>query len=174
MHTRLIWALVAVVLGVAVYAGDVTATPSKGLATTILAKATIGDLSLSSHATTSEPGSPRPTGIWLTMIRTLGLSDVYVVDNKIPPGGDTGWHSHPGPSLVFVVAGTVTNYASDDGNCAPHVYTAGSSFVDAGGDDVHMIRNESALPAETIAVQFIPSTATRRIDKPAPSNCPAF
>jgi hypothetical protein len=37
-----------------------------------------------------------------------------------------------------------------------------------------MIRNESAAPAETIAVQFIPSTATRRIDKPAPSNCPAF
>jgi quercetin dioxygenase-like cupin family protein len=174
MQSKLILVLAAVVLGVAVSVSNVAATPAKGLVTTILAKATIGDLSLSGHATTTAPGAVRPSGVWLALIRTLGLSDVYVVDNKIPPGGDTGWHSHPGPSLVFVVDGTVTNYASDDDNCAPHVYAAGSSFVDSGGDDVHMIRNESAAPAETIAVQFIPSTAARRIDKPAPANCPAF
>jgi quercetin dioxygenase-like cupin family protein len=174
MKSKLIWALAAAVLAVSVAVANVTATPAKGLVTTILAKATIGDLNLSGYAKSSAPEASRPGGVWLALIRTLGLSDVYVVDNKIPPGGDTGWHSHPGPSLVFVVAGTVTNYASDDRSCAPQVYAAGSSFVDSGGGDVHMIRNESAQPAETIAVQFIPSTASRRTEAPAPANCPAF
>jgi hypothetical protein len=37
-----------------------------------------------------------------------------------------------------------------------------------------MIRNEdpSAI-AETVAVQFLPQGATRRIDESAPSGCPA-
>ena len=75
--------------------------------------------------------------------------------------------------MVFVVAGTVTNYLSDDPSCTPHVYTAGQSFVDPGGDDKHMLRNEDgSVTAETIAVQFLPQGATRRIDEPAPGDCP--
>jgi quercetin dioxygenase-like cupin family protein len=174
MKSKKVWALLAVLFGVAVYVGNVMATPAVGLTTSTVAKATVGDLSLSGHATTTTPGSPRPTGIWLALVKTLGLSDVYVIDNKIPPGGTTGWHSHPGPSLIFVVAGTVTNYASDEPGCAPRVYGAGSSFVDNGGSDVHMLRNESTASAETVAVQFVPSTAGRRSDAAAPSNCPAF
>jgi hypothetical protein len=38
---------------------------------------------------------------------------------------------------------------------------------------VHMLRNESNAPAETIAVQLLPKDAVRRIDAPTPSNCPA-
>ena len=57
---------------------------------------------------------------------------------------DTGWHQHPGPSLIFVVAGTMTNYDRDDPACAPHsVQHRNPAFVDAGGTDVHMPRNES-------------------------------
>lgn len=174
MKSKTAWALLAVLFGVAIYVGNVMATPAGGLTTSTVAKATVGDLSLSAHATTTTPGSPRPTGIWLTLIKTLGLSDVYVIDNKIAPGGSTGWHSHPGPSLVFVVAGTVTNYTSDDPTCAPHAYSAGSSFVDNGGSDEHILRNEGAVPAETVAVQFLPATATRRIDADPPRNCPSF
>lgn len=176
MKSKLTWALLAVVLGVSVYVGNVLATPATGLTTTILAKATVGNLNLTGHATTPSPvpGRSGPTGVWLALIRTLGVSDVYVVDNKLAPGGSTGWHSHPGPSLVFVVAGTVTNYASDEPGCAPHSYSAGSSFVDAGGTDEHVLRNEGAVAAETIAVQFLPTGATRRIDELAPANCPSF
>ena len=87
------------------------------------------------------------------------------------PGGTTGWHSHPGPSLIEVVAGTVTNYEGDDPRCRPHVYTAGMGFVDAGGKDVHMLVNEGSVPAETIAVQLLPQDAVRRIDAPDPGNC---
>ena len=82
------------------------------------------------------------------------------------------WPAPAGPSLIFVVAGTVTNYTSDDPTCTPHVYTAGSSLVDPGGDDVHILRNEGSVAAETIAVQFLPQGVPRRIDvTPAPGNC---
>ena len=171
MKTKVLLALLPIVV-VAVYAGSVMATPATGVTTTILAKATVGDLNLSGRAVTNPAGPGRtPPAVWLASIRTLGASDLYVVDNKIAPGGDTGWHSHPGPSLVFVVAGTVTNYMSDDPACAPHTYSAGSSFVDSGGSDTHIIRNQGTVTAETIAVQFLPTGATRRIDEPTPSNC---
>jgi quercetin dioxygenase-like cupin family protein len=112
-----------------------------------------------------------PAGIWQARLKTRGFSDVYVIDNKIAVGGTTGWHSHPGPSLILVVAGTVTNYLGDDASCTPHVYAAGDGFVDPGGDDVHTLRNESSVPAETVAVQLLPKDAARRIDKPDPGNC---
>jgi quercetin dioxygenase-like cupin family protein len=169
------WALVllAGALGVALYAGNVFATPGVGLTTNILAKSTFEPLSLDGHALTTvtgKDGKPHPS-LWFTWIKSLGLSDAYVVDNTLAPGGTTGWHSHPGPSLIFVVQGTVTNYEGDDPSCTPHVYTAGSGFVDEGGSDVHMLRNEGSAPAETIAVQLIPKDATRRIDMPDPGNC---
>ena len=61
---------------------------------------------------------------------------------------------------------------SDDPSCMPHVYSAGSGFVDPGGDETHILRNEGSVQAETIAVQFLPKDAVRRIDEPAPGNCP--
>jgi quercetin dioxygenase-like cupin family protein len=167
-------ALLLGVLGAAVYGGAVLATPSVAPTTTIYAKSTFNAMTLDARAMAMVPardGGMRP-GRWLTLIKTLGLTDAYVVDNKIASGGDTGWHSHPGPSLIFVVAGTVTNYASDDPACTPHAYPAGTGFVDPGGTDVHTLRNEGSVAAETIAVQFLPKDAARKIDVlTAPANC---
>ena len=103
---------------------------------------------------------------------TQGTTDGFVVDNKFARGQSTGWHMHPGPSLIYVVTGTITNYDSGAPGCAPRSYPAGSAFTDAGGTDVHMLRNDGDLPAETIAVQFIPHGQPRRIDVAAkPANC---
>jgi quercetin dioxygenase-like cupin family protein len=165
MKLKLFLALLLGVSGVAVYAGNVLATPQAGVTTTQLAKSTFDEMSLKAHTL--------PADLWKAEIKTHGLSDVYVVDNKIAAGGTTGWHSHPGPSLILVVAGTVTNYMSDDPTCTPHVYTAGMGFVDPGGSDVHILRNETSAQAETIAVQLLPMDAPRKIDvTPAPGNCP--
>jgi quercetin dioxygenase-like cupin family protein len=164
-----------VVLAAGVYGSEVLATPSVGQSTTTLANAlAVGDLDLRGQALTTtvgRDGRTYPNGIWLSWIKTHGLSDLYVIDNKFTPGGTSGWHSHAGPSVIFVVAGTITNYSSDDPTCSPHVYGKGSSFVDAGGDDVHMIRNEGSETAETIAVQFLPQGTARKIDKDEPANC---
>jgi hypothetical protein len=57
-----------------------------------------------------------------------------VQNNVWQPGGTTGWHTHPGHSLIIVTAGTVTAYEGNDPDCTPHVYTQGMGFVDPGGD----------------------------------------
>jgi len=125
----------------------------------------VGPLRLTGHS--------KPRWLWAARLMTRGLSDFYVVDNTFGENTTTGWHSHPGPSVIFVVAGTVTNYDSDDPACAPHRYSTGSAFVDSGGTDVHMLRNESNVPAETIAVQFLPTGAARKTDATEPANCHA-
>jgi quercetin dioxygenase-like cupin family protein len=139
--------------------------PSPEVSTTILARSTFDRIHVKAHADTADR--------WRALLKTHGQSDVYVVDNKLPPGATTGWHSHPGPSLILVVAGSVTNYPGHDPKCRPQVYSAGAGFIDPGGGDVHMLRNETDAVAETIAVQLLPKDAVRRIDAPAPTNCPA-
>lgn len=163
MRSKSVLALSPAAVGVFGVAGSATATPPEGLTTTILAKPTVPALDIRAHT--------RPADTWGVRIKTRGVSDGYIVDNLIAPGGTTGWHSHPGPSLIFVVRGAVTNYESDDPQCAGQVYLAGTSFVDQGGRDVHMLRNNGDVVAETIAVQLIPANAPRRIDAAAPGNC---
>jgi quercetin dioxygenase-like cupin family protein len=158
------WALLAAFCVVGVGAGTVLATPQSGQSTSTVAKATFDDIDLNAHSV--------PANVWQARLKTHGQSDVYVIDNKFTAGGTSGWHSHPGPSLIFVVAGTITNYEGDDPTCTPHDYSAGQSFIDAGGDDVHMLRNNTATTAETVAVQILPQGATRKIDVPtAPQSC---
>ena len=65
-------------------------------------------------------------------IQTRGQADLYVVDNKFDPSGTAGWHSHPGPSLVLVISGTVTNCSSYVPQCAGRTYSTGQSFVGRG------------------------------------------
>jgi quercetin dioxygenase-like cupin family protein len=101
---------------------------------------------------------------------TKDTSDIYVTRNSIAIGGQSGWHSHPGPSLITVTVGTITAYESTDPACSPTTYHAGEGFVDY-GDHAHLLRNESGSAAETVAVQFLPTGATRRIDEQKPTNC---
>src|SRR5262249_34920908 len=109
--------------------------------------------------------------IWLSWQKTKGMSDVYVQQNIWDPGGSTGWHTHPGHSLIIVTAGAVTVSEGNDPQCRPTVYTTGTGFVDAGGDHVHLVKNEGDVEARTMAVQLIPADAMRRIDADDPGNC---
>ena len=81
------------------------------------------------------------------------------------PGGTTGWHVHPGPALIIVKAGAVTNYSAD---CTAQTYTAGQAFVEHGPTDEHMVRNNGSVPAETIVTFITPPGAPIREDAPPP------
>jgi quercetin dioxygenase-like cupin family protein len=176
MKSKWIWVLLAGVLGSASYAGNVLATPGspppaptttilgQSPTTMILGQSLFNSFRVEGHAVPAH---------WRARIEAHGLSDLYVVDNKFAPGATTGWHSHPGPSLILVVSGTVTNYTTDNPGCQGHAYSAGQGFIDAGGNDVHMLRNDGSIPAETIAVQLIPHGAPRKIDVPPPTRCPS-
>jgi quercetin dioxygenase-like cupin family protein len=114
------------------------------------------------------PGTP--TKFWTARIKTKRSSDLYVLQNTIPPGKTFGWHSHPGPSLVIVKSGTATFYLAADPTCTPHVVPAGSGFVDQ-GHDVHVVRNEGRVDLVTVVVSLVPAGFARRIDQPSPRNC---
>jgi len=173
MRKRLTWTVLlgAAIVITAPYTRSALATPASGFAGTTLALGRFDEINvLNDLILPNEPGRDG-ANIWLSLQRTKGQSDVYVQTNVWQPGGTTGWHSHPGHSLIIVTAGTVTNYEGNDPACKPTVYTVGMGFVDPGGDHVHLIRNEGRDPASTIAVQLIPAGAARRIDADDPGNC---
>jgi quercetin dioxygenase-like cupin family protein len=163
----------AVMVVAALYhVGHVLATSAQGFVGTTLAVARFGEFDVFNHVVSPGTRGDDDNGsVWLSWQKTKGLSDVYVQTNVWAPGGSTGWHTHPGHSLIIVTAGTVTAYEGNDPECKPSVYSQGMGFVDPGGDHVHLIRNEGSVEARTIAVQVIPSGAQRRIDAADPGNC---
>ena len=160
MRTRIALATLLIALSVAAYAGTAIATPVSGVTSTTFA---VGHF--------DEIDAKTLTSSWQARISTKGESDLYVLENRIAPGGTFGWHSHPGPSLVIVKSGALTLYRADDPACAPHVIPAGSGFVDD-GHDVHLVRNEGSVETVVYVTSLIPRGATRRIDEPHPANCP--
>ena len=152
-------------------AGNVWATPASGFAGTTLAVGRYSEIDAFNHFAPQEVGQDGHSK-WLSWQKTEGASDVYVQSNVWTPGGSTGWHTHPGHSLIMVTAGTVTAYEGDDPNCEPSVYTQGMGIVDPGAGHVHLLRNEGTVEARTVAVQLIPAGAVRRIDAENPGNCP--
>jgi hypothetical protein len=97
--------------------------------------------------------------------------DIAVQTIVFQPGGQSGWHMHPGPVFILVTEGTMTFYESDDPQCKPTVRTAGQGYVDA-GEHAHLARNESFHQATNLVTYFAPPGATLRIDAPNPGNCP--
>ena len=86
----------------------------------------------------------------------------------LAPGAYTGWHHHPGFTLVAVKEGEVTVFDSDC-NATPH--RAGTAFVEY-GDDPLEVRNRGAVPATVYATYVAPSSSTQiwRIEDPV-QNC---
>jgi quercetin dioxygenase-like cupin family protein len=111
---------------------------------------------------------------WNIKATVKGDSDLYVTLNTWQAGGRTGWHTHPGPSLVTVIEGTITVYDSSDSTCTPKTYTAGQTFTDIGCGDIHNVVNNTSAAAQAVAVQIVPHGQMRRQDRPQPANCPAL
>jgi quercetin dioxygenase-like cupin family protein len=127
--------------------------------------------------TISGPVTFDPIHLWsrtpehLVRIQAEGLSDVYVIDVKISPGGQTGWHAHPGPAFVSVKSGVATEYQAEDGDCHRIVHPTGFGFMETSGH-VHNVRNEGADPLELVVLFLVPKGAAPRIDMPDPGTCP--
>jgi quercetin dioxygenase-like cupin family protein len=139
------------------------ATPPKGVTNILLA----GPVALDDIDVVLE--TPRYGAI----IQTRGDSDAYVRQLTIVPGGDTGWHSHPGPVFALVTAGTGSLYFADDPTFTPEIYSAGTGFVEGGGiDDVHIFRNEGDVNLQVTVFFLVPHGAPARIDQPAPPGAP--
>jgi hypothetical protein len=173
MRRTLIWVMLLGSMLMVTARHQLHATPAAGFVGTTTAMARFGEINVFNELDPPDFWKSRHhSDLWVSWQKTKGMSDVYVQNNVWQPGGSTGWHSHPGHSLIIVTAGTVTAYEGNDPKCQPTVYTVGMGFVDPGGDHVHNIRNEGTVDAQTIAVQLIPADALRRIDAASPGNCP--
>jgi hypothetical protein len=175
MRRRMTWMLVLglSISGATASVGIVRASMADGFTGTTVAVGRFGAIDAFNLAIVERQTKRGPRkDVWLSSQKTRGESDLYIQSNVWVPGGTTGWHSHPGHSLIIVTAGTVTAYEADDPACTPHAYTVGMGFVDEGGDHVHVIRNEGSVEARTMTVQLIPAGATRRVDADGPSTCP--
>ena len=147
-----------------------TQTPSftagSGSTSTLLARATFSDPKDQTFKV------KRITGDWHVEIKSMPGLDLAVQSIVFQAGGQSGWHSHPGPVFIQVVSGTMTFYESDDPTCPGIVRTAGQGYLDV-GEHAHIARNETAATAQTIVTYFAPPGAALRIDQPNPGNCPS-
>ncbi len=172
MRRKRMWTVLfsaAIIVTALYYARKVHATPAQGFTSTTLAQGRFGEIDVLNRFL---PPGTSVSKLWLSWQKTKGSSDLYVQSNVWQPGGSTGWHSHPGHTLVTVTAGTITAYEGDDPECKPHVYTAGMGLVDPGGTHVHIVRNESTTEvAQVIAVRLIPAGQPGRVEAPDPGNC---
>lgn len=91
--------------------------------------------------------------------------EVVVQEITIAPGGTTGWHSHPGPVVVVVKAGTLTFVRDADGECTSTPYGMGSAFVDSGQGHAHTAYNLGSDNLIIVATYFdVPAGTSPRID----------
>lgn len=175
MRRKLMWGIVlgAIIAAGVRYSDTVSATDASGFTSTTIALGRLGEIDVDNLSIFEDPSDANSKkNVWHSMQKTKGNSDLYVQSNVWVPGGTTGWHTHPGHSLITVTAGTVTAYEGDDPTCTPKLYTVGMTFVDPGGDHVHVLRNETAAEARTITVQLIPAGAPRRISTAGSPSCP--
>jgi hypothetical protein len=109
-------------------------------------------VAVATHVPQVDPGTV-PTGFLAThnhvaevpgkplrrIVRERGGMDVFVQHVRLTPGTDTGWHTHPGPAIVTVVAGALTY----EDACTRATYgpagpgQPGTGFVDSGFGHVH-------------------------------------
>ena len=108
------------------------------------------------------------------VIHVPNTQDNVIQQVVLAPGGQTGWHSHPGPAMALVTSGALTLYDGDDPECTPHTYPAGQAFVDSGQGHVHMARNLSSTDNMEVWITYldVPSGQSPRVDEPNPGNCP--
>ena len=147
----LLGAVIALLAGAAALA-----TPPKDAVVTPLARASLGQLE-------AQHGD-------VELKRANGEADVAVAKVTLKPGGSTGWHHHPGVTLVSVASGTVTEYHED---CGKTVLKAGEGFFE-GSDKPHTVQNTGSGDAVLYATFIVPSSTSTeglRIDDPQPENC---
>lgn len=90
------------------------------------------------------------------ILHMKGATDVLQTDLIFQPGGTTGWHIHPGPVVVVIKTGALTEIHSD--GCMT-VHPAGSAFFE-NPDEVHNVINQTGVVTEVYAT-FLSPTGTQ-------------
>jgi quercetin dioxygenase-like cupin family protein len=89
--------------------------------------------------------------------------DVVVQHFVLGPGGQSGWHLHPGPAILTIISGELTLDEASD--CSTTTYSAGQVAVEETGV-VHRVRNTSTANDLEFWVTFldVPVGSPQRIE----------
>ncbi len=127
----------------------------RGLVLAAAAAVIAGGLSVA--AVVAAPGTgvvgplvARSTFDLISTNQTAGL-EAAVQEITIAPGGHTGWHSHPGGTVILVESGIFTIY---NGTCTATNVSAGRGIVEPGGQ-VQLARNNSATEPLVLTVVYL-------------------
>ena len=97
-------------------------------------------------------------------IRVNGPSDVLQALLVFQPFAETGWHKHPGPVVVVVKSGAITETHA---NGCITVHPAGSVFFEK-ADEVHNATNQTGGVTELFATFLSPAGLQPLIPVPDP------
>lgn len=141
----------------------------------------VGSTALLTHQTTNPcPGTPdefassgttgailgRATIASAMNIPVPSATDFVIQEVVIAPGGTSGWHTHPGQTVVLVTGSGVTFVHAD---CTTTPFAAGTGFIDQPGA-IHMVSNFGTAPAILFATYTnVPVGGAFRIDAAAPA-----
>ena len=98
------------------------------------------------------------------ILHLKGATDVLQTDLIFQPGGTTGWHIHPGPVVVVVKSGALTEIHS---NGCMTVHPAGSGFFED-ANEVHNVVNQTGIVTEVYATFLSPAGTQPLIPAPDP------
>src|SRR3954447_5236932 len=127
-------AVVTVTIGGTALTGALLATPASGtLRSTILARAGF---------TNAVDIKFKVSKGYQEVIHVPDARDTVIQQVVLAPGGQSGWHSHPGPVVVLVKSGEVTFYDGESLQCTAHTYVAGQAFIDRGQGHIHLAERD--------------------------------
>jgi quercetin dioxygenase-like cupin family protein len=92
----------------------------------------------------------------------------------VPPGGSSGWHTHPGATFVGIGQGEITYDHVIGGACHSEKFSAGSGFGQM-PTEVHNGRNTGSGTLVIYTMYVLPTGTPNsgiRIDQPQPTSCP--
>jgi quercetin dioxygenase-like cupin family protein len=146
--------ILAVGIGAFVLGGGVvSAEPPSGVAAKILASGTL-----------SKATDIGANGIEFTSRRA---TQVIVQQGDFSAAGTSGWHTHPGLTIVTVTDGTVTYHR----RCSVGSYTKGQSFVEPPDTPVMVENSSNQASAQVVTALMVPAGFAARTNVSAPE-CP--
>jgi quercetin dioxygenase-like cupin family protein len=153
MRRKSLFALLLVLVGVAVYGGIALATPPSGLTNVPLARGT----NLSNGTIPLQFGT-----------------DVAMAQITVNAGGSSGWHSHPGGAIVVVKTGTLTVYTAVGSKCEVTTYSAGQAFIERPGEVDDVLNTSTAPYVLYVTFPRVPQGESPRTDELDPGTCPGI
>ena len=150
-----------VVIGVAgtIIAGLVVATPLINLTSPVVAAGNVSN-GLNVHGVAKDLNDKNYFNVYLT---TQGPATISSQVASFKPGGENGWHSHPGLVTVTLTQGSIVWY---NGNCEATTYNAGDAWAE--GSKIHMFRVVGNAAVLIYATFITAQDEPLRTDEPEP------